>query len=179
MKHITKLLGAIVIFIIPSTLLAQTATYTINGKVGQLSAPAKAYLMYSNAAGRQTDSTAITNGAFSFNGTIDQPGSAYLIVNKKGTGMRSNDAGYIDIYLEAGTISVNSPDSIENAKITGGAINTDNAKLKIALAPVNAKMEALNKDYQAATDEQKSRRILWIILIKEAIHLSRNKKPFI
>jgi len=155
MKHITKLLGAIAVIAMPSALLAQTATYTLNGKVGQLSAPAKAYLMYSNAAGRQTDSTTITNGVFKFEGTIDGPSSAYLIVNKKGTGIRSNDAGYIDLYLEAGKISVNSPDSIENSKITGGPINTDNAKLKIALAPVNAKMEALNKDYQAATEEQR------------------------
>ncbi len=120
--------------------MAQTASYTLNGKVGQLSAPAKAYLMYSNAAGRQTDSTAINNGAFSFNGTLDQPKSAYLIISKSGNGIRSNDASYIDLYLEAGNISVVSPDSIDNAKITGGPINADNAKLKTALAPSNAEM---------------------------------------
>lgn len=141
--------------IMPSVLLAQTAGYTLKGKVGQLSAPAKAYLMYSNAAGRQTDSTAINNGSFTFSGTLDEPKSAYLIISKSGNGIRSKDVSYIDLYLEAGNISVVSPDSIDNAKITAGAVNADNAKLKIALTQVNAEMQALNKDYQSATDEQR------------------------
>lgn len=154
MKNI-KFLLITAVAIMPSVLMAQTANYTLNGKVGQLSAPAKAYLMYSNAAGRQTDSTAINNGAFTFSGTIDQPKSAYLIISKSGNGTRSNDASYIDLYLEAGNISVVSPDSIDNAKITAGPINADNAKLKVALTKVNAEMAALNKDYYAATDEQR------------------------
>lgn len=154
MKNIKFLLGA-VMAIMPSVLLAQTAGYTLKGKVGQLSAPAKAYLMYSNAAGRQTDSTAINNGSFTFSGTLDEPKSAYLIISKSGNGIRSKDVSYIDLYLEAGNISVVSPDSIDNAKITAGAVNADNAKLKIALTQVNAEMQALNKDYQSATDEQR------------------------
>ena len=135
--------------------MAQTASYTLNGKVGQLSAPAKAYLMYNNAAGRQTDSTAMTNGSFTFKGALDEPKSAYLIISKSGNGVRSKDANYIDLYLEAGNISVNSPDSIDNAKVTGGPINADNAKLKVALTQVNAEMQQLNKDYYAATDDQR------------------------
>lgn len=154
MKNIKFLLVA-VIAAMPAALMAQTANYTLNGKVGQLSAPAKAYLMYSNAAGRQTDSTAISNGEFTFSGTLDEPKSAYLIISKSGNGIRSKDAGYIDLYLEAGNISVNSPDSIDNAKVKGGPINTDNAKLKLALTQVNAEMQQLNKDYYAATDDQR------------------------
>lgn len=154
MKNIKFLLVA-VIAAMPAALMAQTANYTLNGKVGQLSDPAKAYLMYSNAAGRQTDSTAISNGAFTFSGTLDEPKSAYLIISKSGNGIRSKDAGYIDLYLEAGNISVNSPDSIDNAKVKGGPINTDNAKLKLALTQVNAEMQQLNKDYYAATDDQR------------------------
>jgi len=150
-----KLLLIAVVAIMPSVLMAQTANYTLNGKVGQLSAPAKAYLMYSNAAGRQTDSTAITNGSFTFAGTLDEPKSAYLIISKSGNGIRSKDASYIDLYLEAGNISVNSPDSIDDAKITAGPINADNAKLKVALTQVNAEMQQLNKDYYAATDDQR------------------------
>jgi len=154
MRSIKFLLGA-VIAAMPAALMAQTANYTLNGKVGTLSAPAKAYLMYSNAAGRQTDSTVISNGAFSFAGTVDEPKSAYLVISKSGGGIRANDTGYIDLYLEAGNISVNSPDSIGNAKVTGGPINADNAKLKAALTQVNAEMQQLNKDYYAATDDQR------------------------
>jgi peroxiredoxin/outer membrane murein-binding lipoprotein Lpp len=155
MKNLITFLSAALLSALPSISRAQTGEFKINGKVGQLSAPAKAYLMYNNVAGRQTDSTTMINGTFSFTGKIDKPGNAYLIVNKNGTGLQSGNVGYIDFYLENGSISVNSPDSIKNAKIIGGPINTDNAKLKVALAQVNAKMEALNKDYRAATDERR------------------------
>ena len=155
MKNIKSLLVVVITIITPALLKAQVAAYTLNGKVGQLSAPAKAYLMYSNAAGRQTDSTTITNGAFTFTGTIDVPKSAYLIINKNGSGVRSNNISYINLYLEPGDISVSSPDSIDNAKISAGPVNTDNEKLKILLASVNAKMAQLNKDYQAASAEQR------------------------
>ncbi|MDB5157293.1 MAG: alkyl hydroperoxide reductase [Mucilaginibacter sp.] len=155
MKNIKLTIVAVAAILTPSVLFAQTSTYTLNGKVGQLSAPAKAYLMYSIETGRQTDSATLTNGAFTFNGTISEPKSAYLIINKKGTGIRSNDIGYIELYLEPGKISVVSPDSINNAKVTGGSVNSDNDKLKIALASVSAKMGALNKEYQAASPEQR------------------------
>lgn len=155
MKYIKKILGAAAILAMPTVLLAQSGTYTLNGKVGTLSAPAKAYLMYSNAAGRQTDSITMTNGAFTFSGTVDEPKSAYLIISKSGSGTRSNDVHYIDIYLEAGKISVTSPDSIDDAKVTGGPMNTDNGKLKLAMTSVNAEMAQLNKDYYGATDEQR------------------------
>jgi peroxiredoxin len=153
MKNIKFLLGAVLVIIMPSLLLAQSASYTLNGKVGALPATAKAYLMYSGAAGRQTDSTAINNGSFSFTGTIDHPLSAYLIINKKGTGIKTNAISYITMYLESGIINVTSPDSIDNAKITGGPVNADNEKLKLALAPTTAKMDALNKEWQAASVE--------------------------
>jgi len=155
MKNIKLVLGAVTAIIFPSVLLAQSSSYKLNGKVGQLPATAKAYLMYSNETARQTDSTTIVNGTFSFNGTLSAPKSAYLIINKKGTGIRSNDIGYIELYLEPGKISVVSPDSINNAKVAGGPVNADNAKLKTALTSVTAKMDALNKDYQAASPEQR------------------------
>ena len=155
MKNIKFLLGVVIIIITPSVSLAQSDNYTLNGKVGQLSAPAKAYLMYSNAAGRQTDSTLINNGEFTFKGTIDHPLNAYLIINKKGTGIRTRDLSYIDLYLEPGVISVISPDSLDNAKINAGQVNTDNEKLKAALTTVTKKMGELNKEYMAAPEEKR------------------------
>ena len=156
MKKITTYLGTVLLMSLPAILHAQSGEFTISGNVGQLSAPAKAYLMYSNPAGGQTDSTTLINGAFTFTGKIEKPANAYLIVNRKGTGLQSMD--YIDFYLENGSITVNSPDSVKNAKITGGPINTDNARLKVELAPVNAKLEVLNRDYRAATDEKRKSR---------------------
>lgn len=154
MKNSKLFIGAIVA-IMPSLLMAQTGSYTLHGKVGQLSAPAKAYLEYSNASNKQIDSTVINNGFFAFSGTIDQPKSAFLVISRSGTGIHSKDMSYIDLYLEAGNISVVSPDSIDDAKVTAGPVNADNAKLKVALTHVNAATQALHKDYEAATDDQR------------------------
>jgi peroxiredoxin len=145
----------VLFLLLPALSFAQNGSYTLNGKIGQLSAPAKAYLVYSNDAGRQTDSTTISNGYFSFTGPISEPKNAFLIINKKGTGVRFKDAGYLNLYLEAGNISVTSPDSIGNAKVTGGPVNTDNEQLKISLATSTAKLEVLRKDYQAASPEKR------------------------
>ncbi len=155
MKKNINFLLSIVMITMPSLLLAQSGNYTLKGKVGKLSAPAKAYLMYNNAIGRQTDSTMINNGSFSFTGTIAAPVSAYLIINKKGTGIRTRAKSYIELYLEPGMIAVVSPDSLDNAKISAGQINADNERLKITLATVTKKMNALNKEYAAASDEKR------------------------
>lgn len=158
MKRIIKILVAIIVIIMPLVLHAQTAVYTLNGKVAPLPVTAKAYLMYSGSTGRHTDSTAINNGTFSFTGMIGEPSSAYLIINKKGTGINTNDVSYINMYIESGVINVISPDSLDNAKITAGPVNADNEKLKLTLAPSIAKMQELNKEYQAASaDKRKSK----------------------
>jgi hypothetical protein len=77
---------AIIVIIMPSLLLAQSVTYTLNVKVAQLDSTAKAYLIYSNAAGNQKDSALMRNGLFVFAGAVDQPVNAYLTINNKGTG---------------------------------------------------------------------------------------------
>jgi len=155
MKNNIKLLWVVLLLITPCLLMAQSGRYIINGKVGQLQTPAKAYLRYSKGTGRQTDSAAINNGEFTFEGTIDMPLNAYLIINNKGTGIRTKGISYIELYLEPATITVISPDSLINAKINGGQINADNDRLKMALAPVTAKANALNEEYLAATEEKK------------------------
>ncbi|WP_377189912.1 redoxin domain-containing protein [Mucilaginibacter ximonensis] len=155
MKKITNILGAVALFAAPSVVMAQT-NYTLNGKVGALSAPAKAYLVYYPSDSEHIDSAAINSGAFSFKGTIDAPMNAYLIINKKGNGIRTSGLQVTNLYLENGVIKVSSPDSLTNAKIQGGLINADNARLQAALKPVSDKIEAINKEYQAAPAEKRN-----------------------
>ncbi|WP_316837187.1 TlpA disulfide reductase family protein [Pedobacter nutrimenti] len=131
MKNTIKILGTIIIILMPGLLLAQSGKYTIHGEVGKLSALAKAYLFNGN---NQPDSVLIKNGNFSFRGTIADPCRAALIINDKGTGPRASTRNRIDFYLEPATLTVISPDSLTNAKVTGGALNADNARLTKALA---------------------------------------------
>src|ERR1700744_5525926 len=146
---------AMMLTIIPSALFAQSEKFTLTGKIAPVPPAAKAYLIYSNAAGRQSDSTSITNGTFKFSGDLAKPTSAYLIINKHGSGIDSREGNYIMMYLEGTDLTLNSPDTIENAKITGGTLNPDNARLQLMLRPAGLKMVALTKEYHAATEEQR------------------------
>lgn len=153
MKDI-KLLLLGVIITAPSLLRAQSGGYTISGKIGQPSV-AKAYLMYTNAAGAQKDSAAIINGSFTFKGLIDEPKLANLIIKKNAKDLKTPEVGNITLILEPGNITVNSRDSIQNATIKAGPVNIDYDKFKLSMAPVMTSIAQLGKDYQAASPEQK------------------------
>ncbi|HEY0900041.1 MAG TPA: DUF4369 domain-containing protein, partial [Sphingobacteriaceae bacterium] len=154
MKKIISLLFAAV----PILASAQTGTFTINSKVGEYNAPAKAYLIYSGGATNITDSVVLKNGTFQFSGKISDPVRATLVLDTKGTGLgtlrRQRNADALALYLEQGTITLTSPDSVYKAKITGSKINADNARLQESLKEVGAKFEALNREFTAAPVQQ-------------------------
>lgn len=137
---------------IPSLLWAQDGTFTLNGKLDGVAAPAKAYLRY----GVKVDSAQIRQGTFSFKGTVDAATPATLFIDKKGTGFsRSRPIASTSVYLEPGTITLVSPDSLDNAVLGGTPLNVDTQKLRTALKPATDKMAQSRKDYQAATPEQR------------------------
>lgn len=139
---------------IPAVAWAQDGAYTINGKVGTLNAPAKAYLAY----GRSMDTAEIKNGVFTFKGTAAKPTKAQIIVDHAGEGLmalRMKGADIKPLYLEKGTITVTGKDSIYNAAVAGTPINVDAEKFnKFVEVPMKG-MEALNKEYAAAPADKK------------------------
>ena len=140
--------------VMPALLFAQGNKYTITGRVGHLSAPAKAYL-YCSEDGLKSDSVVMKDGVFLFKGTIEDPISTYIVINKKGTGISSREVDFIEFYLEPGMIKVISPDSLGNAVISGGPLNTENEKLKKVLEPYTRQMNTLDKEYMAASPEKR------------------------
>ncbi|PWG81968.1 TlpA disulfide reductase family protein [Pararcticibacter amylolyticus] len=141
----------------PGLLMAQDGKYVLNGRLAPLPETAKAYLYYQTKEGAATDSVIIKNGAFMFSGTIEQPLSSYLIINPEGSGIRRRGLPMLQLYLEPGKISVSGADSLQNAKVAGGPVNTDNDVLKNLLKPVNEKMAAIQKEYANAPEaKQKS-----------------------
>ncbi|RNL51349.1 TlpA disulfide reductase family protein [Pedobacter jejuensis] len=158
MKYIRFLMIAAVATIYSQMLYAQANTYVINGKIDELNIPAKAYLNYKSAAGWQMDSTLIKQGKFSFSGTVPNDQQATLFVNKSGSGVRSRNTVSFILYLEPGNINVVSPDSVGNAVISGGPLNTDNARLTALMSTVNKKVNMMISDYQKATKEVKATR---------------------
>jgi peroxiredoxin len=144
-------------YLLPLGLLAQQP-FTIKGKVGNLNAPAKAYLAYRVGSTTITDSAAVTNGAFEFKGTVENPTSASLRLKHDNAPVdpkKRVPADIISLYLEKATINLNATDSVKYAKITGSKINDDNTKLKALLKPIDDKAAALMKEYNAYTAEQK------------------------
>jgi len=102
----------------PGLAHAQTP-FTIKGKIGQLNAPAKIYLMHGLEA---ADSATFKNGAFEFKGTTDAPRKVYLVTKRDGK-LGSGIIGRVDgtlVFLEPGPVVLTSPDSLFKAHVTGG-----------------------------------------------------------
>jgi peroxiredoxin len=145
---------ASILLLSPLALLAQEGSYTLTGKIGTLSAPAKIYL--SNLMiGAKPDSSNIQNGQFEFKGTISAPRQFALILNRTGSKERDRKPEMLNIYLEPGSITVNTPDSLSHAKVSGSKINEDNERLKLALKASDEVRSALMAEYGAKTAEEK------------------------
>jgi peroxiredoxin len=132
------------LLLIPTFLWAQSNVYKVEGKVETSYPEDYVYVGYVIANKGYTDSAKVQNGRFIVTGTIDQPHYAWLFDGKKST----------RFYLEPGTISVTIPDSIQNAVVVS-PMNIDNRKLKMMLKPTVDELALLEKEYEAATPEQK------------------------
>ncbi|MES2112994.1 MAG: TlpA disulfide reductase family protein [Bacteroidota bacterium] len=140
---------------LPAMVFAQGGQYSVQGSIGKLNAPAKVYLRYFPEKKTVTDSVVLTDGKFKFSGTTkgDAPMMAYLMLNKKGSGPGYDD--YKVVYLEAGTITVNSVDTLGSATIAGTKTNEENTKYEAASKPINSAYEALDAKMKAASDDEK------------------------
>ncbi|AMR27408.1 hypothetical protein A0257_10065 [Hymenobacter psoromatis] len=160
----------------PGLALAQTQVpatypYLIKGKIGQLGAPAKVYLL----TGLQTiDSATVRQGQFELKGTTPYPQSATLVLERRGrlqSGWQQKMLGgkmrrvFIEspdrlrLFLEPGPVVVTSADSLRTARLAGGALTADYQRLTEAVEPVGAKFktvkspaqfEAINQEYAQA-----------------------------
>jgi peroxiredoxin len=151
-----KKIVLMVIASLPALVFAQNGKYTVQGTIGKLNAPAKIYLQLFRQAGKTlTDSVNLKDGKFQFSGSVDTaPVVAYLELNKKGTGPSYKD--YKIIYLEKGTITVNSKDTtLASANVDGTKTNRENASFSVAHKPVDEAYAALEAKMKATSDEVK------------------------
>jgi peroxiredoxin len=143
------------IALLPVLAFAQDNKFTVQGKIGVYSAPAKVYIQYRSAGKTIIDSAVLTNGEFKLTGTAAAaPGQGYLLLNDKGTGV-NNSRDYKSIYIEPGTVTVQSPDIMEKATVSGTKSNIENEQYQAALKPVRDGYTAMEAKEKAATDEQK------------------------
>ena len=140
---------------LPCLAPAQTPfTCTVKGQLGRtLNAPAKIYLQQGMTI---TDSATLKNGSFELKGTASVPTIADLKLRRGG---RLDQFGpYGDtkrIYLEPGTVTVSSPDSLAHATFKGGPTMTDYLRLDATLKPILARMQAAGAEDRQATAAQR------------------------
>jgi peroxiredoxin len=137
----------------PGLAAAQTTyPFVVKGKVGQLNAPAKIYLM---RGGELLDSATLRNGQFEFKGATEWPSSAELILERQGklrenyhqqTYFRQRDR--TSVFLEAGPVVVTSADSLPHAHITGGPLTADTRQLNAVTKPVTSKFRTAGSPAQ-------------------------------
>jgi len=142
----------------PAVLFAQE-NYVIKGRVGAINAPAKVYLTYRADSKTVTDSSATHNGAFTFNGHVNDISQAMLIVDYKGVGFQNLDRrtkqDVLTVYLANGTTNIISTDSLFDATVSGTKVNDDYVRYKAMLKPATDAEKALNAEYYAAPKEKR------------------------
>ncbi|WP_026879864.1 TlpA disulfide reductase family protein [Hymenobacter norwichensis] len=144
----------------PSLTYAQAPiSFTLKGKLGKLSGPGTVYVRREGLQqGAITDSAVIEKGAFRIQGTTATPTKARLVLVQNGKRRRllTGQADNAVFYLEKGTITFTSPDSLVNAKIKGNTLNREHQQLQATLKPSKDKMQALENTFLSITPEQRA-----------------------
>lgn len=134
--------------------------FTVNGKVGNLNAPAKAYLIYKFGANQVLDSAEIVNGSFSLKGETIEPNMAQLAIDHKGVGIQKlSDDKNVDVlafFLYDHVININTDkDSVKNAT-PDDALNNESKQLKAQLSQLEDDAKKLNAEYNSASPEKQN-----------------------
>lgn len=143
--------------VLPTIAFAQNQGFTIQGKAGKTNAPAKIFLSYRSGNQFVQDSALLKKGAYSFKGETLSPAKATLTLDYAGTGLRSvgKNPDILNIYLDNGTILINSKDSLKKSVVKGSVINADYAKYNKVFSGLQAKLDALDKEWYGASEEQR------------------------
>lgn len=148
------LFSALALF--PAMLFAQDTKYTVQGNVGTAGAPGKVYLQYRKDGKSVTDSIALKDGKFSFQGDAGStPMSARLWFNPKGSGLSQSEDSH-SLYLEPGLIKITTGDLLTHATVDGPKTNQENEQYHAAIKPVYDAYDAMDAKEKAAGEQAKS-----------------------
>jgi len=121
MKIITTL---VLMLVLPILAMAQSTNFSLSGKIGNLNAPAKAYIDYMDNGVSHEDSTVLVNGAFRFTGNISGISNARMALDHTGNGKQravyTGDVIYF--YFGKEQVLISSKDSLENASFSGSKV---------------------------------------------------------
>ncbi|WP_431294171.1 DUF4369 domain-containing protein [Pedobacter sp. P26] len=149
---------------------AQTG-YVINGQIGKLGKPAKAFLLIKLEGAQKLDSAELVNGAFTFKGSVPSPMEATLRLKHDKSidtpGRRIKIDG-MAIILGNENITITGKDSIKTAVIKGSTLTDESKKVDALLAPVYGKLKALEKEFADQPEAKKQDKTYIMDLEKRA-----------
>jgi peroxiredoxin len=163
-----KFVLMIAAFLGPVILLAQDKkdkneqSFTIEGSVAELQKPAKVYLSVRSKRESKLDSAEVKDGKFVINGTLEEPSMAYLVMKVQDSTLQLENPGerkrdVLTVFIEKGTIKIDTQDSICKATVTGSAANDDFIRLNGLLKGVTSQLNELQQQYRQlymAKDEE-------------------------
>lgn len=129
--------------------------FTLQGSVSNLKMKVtKVFLSYSSNGASVLDSASVVDGKYSFTGSIAEPVFSRLRASYQDTGTKvimaiSFKRDMASVFLEGSKVKVVSTDSFSNIKVTGSAIHKAYLGLQDQLKDINARSEALSKEYSA------------------------------
>ncbi|WP_255496202.1 TlpA disulfide reductase family protein [Mucilaginibacter sp. FT3.2] len=133
--------------------------YTIDGTIGKVKFPAKAYVVYQDRGQMKFDSATVQpDGKFIIKGNVSVPMKAFVMVAQNGENLNSRPSpDQVGVYLESGTTVITTPDSLSRANVGGTPLNKDQQDMISLLLPfkkTEAEMSAGFKAAEGNSDEQ-------------------------
>ncbi|SEA63821.1 TlpA disulfide reductase family protein [Pedobacter hartonius] len=152
-----KKLILIALGIAPVLSMAQSSQFTVKGTLSTSKTATKAYLSYPLAGKQVLDSVQLSNGTFSFSGVITDPVPAHILIDHDGSGLKkvSFASDILKFYLDKGSVTLMSKDSIKYATISGSAVNTENQQYINLIKVPEQQVAAANAAYQAAPQQKR------------------------
>ena len=144
--------------LIPLMAAAQSANFTMTGKIGNSTTPARIYIDYMDNGTGHEDSTDLVDGVFKFSGRISGNAYARMALAHKGDG--KNRAVYtgdvIYFYFGKETIQITSKDSLGNAVFSGSKVYDDHIAYNKAIGgSIMELTKAVNAEFNSGTAEDK------------------------
>lgn len=136
---------------LPMLALAQQADFTINGKIADVKS-GMLYYQYRNGAEGVRDSVMLNNGAYSIKGSVNGPTQIGLMLKPNAP---TAEPDSYTLYVDKGETVLTAKDKLKSSTLKGSALSQDFVKYNALLEPSNVGMAQLDKEWAAATDEQR------------------------
>ncbi|MDR2384324.1 MAG: AhpC/TSA family protein [Tannerella sp.] len=125
--------------------------FAVKATIGSATDDALVYLHYRLEGETVIDSTYVKDNKFEFTGNIESPFRASLLIK----GDKNENPDRLILYIEKGTILLNSADSLKNATISGSELNDDVKEWNNIVKPLQEAQSNLYAEYRATSPQER------------------------